>query len=88
MSDRRGFMKKKIIKILCVILILGGIFCLHMESRYSMDHVVKADLTEAEIISEQAQYIPVLVSEQLVCGKHQAREVSLSHQAEMSARAA
>lgn len=51
MSDRRGFMKKKIIKILCVILILGGIFCLHMESRYSMDHVVKADLTEAEILA-------------------------------------
>ena len=52
MSDGRGFMKKKIIKILCVILILGGIFCLHMESRYSMDHVVKADLTEAEILAK------------------------------------
>ena len=44
-------MKKKIIKILCALLILGGIFCLYMESRYSMTHVVKADLTEAEILA-------------------------------------
>ena len=43
-------MKKKSIKILCALLILGGIFCLYMESRYSMHHVVKADMAEAEIL--------------------------------------
>ena len=45
-------MKKKIIKILCTLLVFGCVYCLYMESRYSMDHVVKADLTEAEILAK------------------------------------
>ena len=45
-------MKKKIIKFLCVLLVFGCAYCLYMESHYSMTHVVKADLTEAEILAK------------------------------------
>lgn len=46
-------MKQRIIGILTAVLVLCGVFCLCMESRYSRITYVDADMTTAEILAEK-----------------------------------